>query len=88
MLATEAGPACSSRGFNGYGSSAAANASPSAFDTHKLSSCRRNMRATAAQKSRFNVPLMLLASRFASVEQQKSLKSSSVKLAARDVAAS
>ncbi|CAE7743536.1 SCT1 [Symbiodinium sp. CCMP2592] len=33
----------------------------------------------------FNVPLMLLASRFASVEQQKSLKSSSVKLAARDV---
>ncbi|CAE7657983.1 unnamed protein product [Symbiodinium pilosum] len=33
----------------------------------------------------FNVPLMLLSNRFASVEQQKSLKSSSVKLAARDV---
>ena len=38
------------------------------------------------QKLRFNLPLMVLASRFASVEQQKSLKSSSVKLAARDVA--
>ena len=33
------------------------------------------------------MPLMLLSNRFASVEQQKSLKSSSVKLAARDVAA-
>jgi len=33
----------------------------------------------------FNVPIMLVANRYATVEQQKSLKSSSVKLAARDV---
>lgn len=35
---------------------------------------------------RFNLPIMIVASRFAVKEQQKSLKSSSVKLAARDVA--
>lgn len=33
----------------------------------------------------FNLPIMIVASRFAVKEQQKSLKSSSVKLAARDV---
>ena len=35
---------------------------------------------------RFNGPIMLVSSRFAVAEQKKSLKSSSVKLAARDVA--
>lgn len=41
---------------------------------------------TSLNPGRFNLPIMIVASRFAVKEQQKSLKSSSVKLAARDVA--